>query len=77
MRSLVTTEPAPMTIPSAIFTGSMVAPDPIATFCPMVECNQSLGSGEGVPVLKRSLVKITPCPMKQESPISTREQINE
>jgi hypothetical protein len=66
-----------MTIPSAIFTGNIVDPDPIETFWPIMVGNQSFGAEEGVPLLKTSLVKVTPWPMKQESPISTREQINE
>ena len=60
VRSLVTTAPAPMTIPSAIFTGNIVDPDPIETFWPIMVGNQSFGAGEGVPLLKTSLVKVTP-----------------
>jgi hypothetical protein len=72
----ITTEPAPITVPPQMFTGKIVALDPMLTRSPiLVDRHKSLRPCAGPPIANVSLVNITPCPMKQSSPISTNSQI--
>ena len=75
--SFVTTEPAPMTTSSHTETGRSVALLPMETFFPIsVLLQRDFTPRAGPPVAKRSLMNITPCPIKQSSPIITSSQIN-
>ena len=74
--SFVTTEPAPITTFDAILTGRIVALLPIDTLFPIeVFFHIVLSPWAGPPDEKRSLIKTTPCPIKQSLPISTSSQI--
>jgi len=72
----VTTAPAPITVPEAMFTGIIVALDPMQTPSPMrVERHNSLRPFAGPPDTNVSFINITPCPIKQSSPMVTNSHI--
>lgn len=75
--SFVTTEPAPITTWSQMLTGNTVAFVPIDTFLPIdVSLHLLLSPRAGPPSRKRSFTNITPCEIKQLSPMVTSSQIN-
>ena len=76
--SLVTTAPAPITTPSQMDTGRSVALLPMETLFPTkVDFHFVRSPWAGPPSEKTSLMKTTPCPMKQSLPMVTNSQMNE
>ena len=72
--SFVTTAPAPITAPEQIWTGRIVAFEPIVTLSSIMVLPHEFGSALGEPSWNKSLANITPWPMKQSLPIVTNSQ---
>ena len=76
LMSLVTTDPAPITTLSQILTGKIVALLPMETLLPITVCfHKELLPPAGRPVLNRSFINTTPCPIKQSHFTVTSSQI--
>ena len=71
--SLVTTAPAPMTAPSQIVTGRMVAFVPMLTRLPSLVGRQSSVPSPGPPVTKQIVNKHRP--MRNEAIVPDRDQL--
>ena len=74
--SLVTTLPAPITTLSQTVTGNNVEFEPIKTLFPTSVGCQFFFDPPVFQFLNKSFTNITPCPIKQSSPILTNSHIN-
>ena len=72
----MTTDPAPITVLFFMFTGKIVALDPILTLFDILVCKKFSGFLFSFLSVNLSFIKLTPCPIKQLSPIFTFSQIN-
>ena len=72
--SFVTTAPAPIIELLPIFTGRIVAFDPIRTLSPTIVSFKIQFSAFGTFESNKSFVKVTECAMKQFLPIATPSQ---